>query len=75
MEYLKTIKKLKGETDRVSMSLYLSKSVYEDFKKACDGVSSSRVLEELMREFVESYEKENPLPKKISKKKSSSEKL
>lgn len=55
MDARKTIEKLKGETDRERTSLYLSKSIMEDFKTACEGVAPSRVMEELMREFIESY--------------------
>jgi hypothetical protein len=51
----KTLEKLKGEADRERTSLYLSKSVMEEFKKVCDGISPSRVMEELMRDFVDSY--------------------
>ena len=53
-----TIERLRGETDRMSMSLYLSKSVYEKFKQSCEEIPPSKVIEELMREFVELYEKD-----------------
>lgn len=53
MDAKKTIEKLKGEADRVSTTLYLSKSTYSEFKAACGDISPSRVLEELMKEFVQ----------------------
>lgn len=40
--------------DREKVSLYLSKSLYGAFKKACGDIPASVVMEELMREFVES---------------------
>ena len=57
MDARKTIEKLKGESDRKTMSIYLSESVFEDFKKACGDLAPSRVLEELMKEFVEDIKK------------------
>lgn len=50
----KTIQKLKGETDRTRMSLYLSQSIFSKFKEACEEIPPSRVIEELMKEFIES---------------------
>lgn len=47
------LEKLKGEADRERTSLYLSKSLMESFKEACGGISPSRVMEDLMRDFVE----------------------
>jgi hypothetical protein len=57
----KIFKRLKGDTDRAPTNLYLSKQVYKDFKAECSKaeVSSSKVLEELMKEFVDSARKEN----------------
>jgi hypothetical protein len=46
--------------DRKKTSLYISESVFKDFKSACDGMSASAVIEELMRGFVESYERKPP---------------
>lgn len=39
--------------DREKTSLYLSKSLYVAFKKKCGKAPASRVLEELIREFIE----------------------
>jgi hypothetical protein len=67
IKYKKTIERLRGEADRESMSLYISRTVFNEFKKACENVTPSRVLEELMRDFVDSYKKESKKKKKNSK--------
>ena len=46
------LKKLSVKSDRNRTTLYLSKSLYEDFKKHCDDVTPSQVIEELMRQFI-----------------------
>lgn len=38
--------------DREKTSLYLSKSLYAAFKKACGKAPASRVLEQLIRDFL-----------------------
>lgn len=49
------LEKLRGnETDRGRVTLYLDKNLFKRFQEVCDDVSASRVLEEYMREFVES---------------------
>lgn len=49
----KTLQKLKGEeSNRGPTSLYLDKDLLKDFKKACGNIPYSRVIEELMREFL-----------------------
>ena len=69
MDAKKTIEKLKGETDRQRVSLYLSQSIFSDFKKICGKISTSRVIEELMKEFLESSTKSDKTnPNKNSKK-------
>lgn len=40
--------------DREKTSLYLSKSLYKAFKKKCGNAPASRVLEVLIREFLQS---------------------
>lgn len=40
--------------DRIRRTFYVSESVYDEFQKSCGEVSVSHVLEELMRQFVES---------------------
>ena len=68
MDAKKTIEKLKGETDRQRVSLYLSQSIFTDFKKICGEISTSRVIEELMKEFLESNKSDKKPTKKNSKK-------
>ena len=55
MDANKTLKRLRGERDRVSHSVYVSTQILTEFKEACGEISPSRVLEELMREFVDDY--------------------
>ena len=49
--------KLTLKDDREKVSLYLSKSLYAAFKKACEAAPASRVMEELMVEFIKSARK------------------
>ncbi len=46
--------KLSLKDDRTKVSLYLSKELYLQFKKACGVAPASRVMEELMAEFIRS---------------------
>lgn len=39
--------------DRTKTSLYLSSKLLSEFKKACGTATPSRVLEELMADFIE----------------------
>lgn len=39
--------------DRTKTSLYLSSSLLDKFKKACGSAPPSRVIEELMADFIE----------------------
>ena len=47
----------KSSDDRKKVSLYLSETLFESFKRACSEVSASRVMEELMKDFVESVKR------------------
>ena len=38
--------------DKGRVTLYLSKSLYRDFKKKCGDIPASIVLEELLKEFI-----------------------
>jgi hypothetical protein len=38
--------------DRAKISLYLSKSLYKEFKDRCGDIPASVVLEQLIREFL-----------------------
>lgn len=50
------IERNKQDDDRAKVSLYMSQSLYERFKKVCDkeNAPASRVLEDLIREFLTS---------------------
>lgn len=65
MEANKIIKKLKTKSDRERVSLYLSSSLLKEFRSYCGNIAPSKVIEELMREFIESAK----TPAKKSKKK------
>jgi hypothetical protein len=51
-----SVLKIKGESPKGRFSLYFDKSTFKEFQEACEkeDVSASRVLELLMREFIES---------------------
>jgi hypothetical protein len=53
MNAKKTLRKLRGESDRASHSVYISKTIMSEFSKACGDAGHSRVLEELIREFLD----------------------
>jgi hypothetical protein len=63
MDAKKTIEKLKGEADRQRTSLYLSRALMDEFRKVCGSIAPSRVLEELMKEFIESSKTQKPIKK------------
>lgn len=46
------LKKLSVKSDRHRTTLYLSQSLYEQFKDHCGEVTPSQVVEELMRHFI-----------------------
>lgn len=48
------IEKHQNEDDRAKVSLYLSRSVFEKFKKSCRSSSASKVMEDLMKMFLDS---------------------
>jgi predicted lipid-binding transport protein (Tim44 family) len=53
-EYLRRISQGFKRRDRASLSVYVSKAVYREFKTACgEEVSPSLVLETFMAEFTE----------------------
>ena len=64
MDVKKIKEKLRGDSDRIRTSLYLSQSILSDFKKACYPIAPSKVMEELMKEFIASSQK----PKQSKKK-------
>lgn len=70
MDAKKTLKRLRGERDRISHSIYVSEQIMNDFKESCGDISPSRVLEELMREFTDDMSQgaRSGILKKIKKK-------
>lgn len=50
------LEKLSLEEDREKVSLYLSRKIYERFKRACGKAPASRVMEELMNVFIGSVQ-------------------
>ena len=61
MDAKKIIEKLRGEADRQRVSLYLSQSILAEFRKACGDVAPSQVMEEMMKDFIQSSK--DPAPK------------
>jgi len=47
------------KNDRDKVTLYLSKSLYTDFKSICGDLPASLVIEELLKEFLESVQKKD----------------
>lgn len=48
-----TLSRLKGEAEKVRFSLYVAESLMEEFKELCgDKVSPSRIIEDMIRDFV-----------------------
>jgi hypothetical protein len=45
--------RLKGESRKGRVGLYLDKDLYKEFQALCPGVSASEVVQELIRQFVE----------------------
>lgn len=71
MNAKKTLHKLRGESDKSTSSIYVSRTILDEFKEACGPIGHSRVMEELMREFVDDMavrEKSSILKKASSKK-------
>jgi hypothetical protein len=54
----------KNEPKRQRTSLYLNSFLYEEFRASCAPHSPSRVIEELMREFLTSHLQNLVMPKK-----------
>jgi hypothetical protein len=48
------------KSDRIRRSMYVSELIYEEFQKACGEVGVSPVLEELMKQFIESAKEKRP---------------
>lgn len=53
---LKEKVRLRGESNKTRVGMYLDKDLYKAFQRACGDLSISQVVEEMMREFVETDE-------------------
>jgi hypothetical protein len=53
LKKLLNVLKTEGLSDRTKKTIYVSASVFEDFRKLCGDVAASRVLEEWMRQALE----------------------
>lgn len=68
----KVLKRVRGtEPDRGRISLYFDKQLWKDFQNQCEGLAASRVIEELVREFIDS--KSRPLTTDLIDNESSTE--
>ena len=66
MDARKILDRLKGEADRARTSLYLSKSIMDEFKEACGEIAPSRVMEDLMKDFIESHNLQRKADKMVA---------
>ena len=48
------IEELAKNTDRTKTSIYISKKIWNDFKKECKTASPSVVVERLIKDFLDS---------------------
>lgn len=69
MDAKKTMQKLKGETDKANVTLYLSLSSFAEFKKAIAPIPPSKVIDELIKEFLEDLGKSKTTTRKKASKK------
>jgi hypothetical protein len=69
MDAKKTMRKLKGEAEKSNVTLYLTNSTFAEFKKAIHPVLPSKVIDELIREFMDDLKAVTPRARKVAKKK------
>ena len=50
----KELMEAEKDRERGRITLYLNYDLYERFKKACNPIAASKVVERLMKEFIES---------------------
>lgn len=67
MDANKIRQKLKGEADRKAHTFHISQSIFAEFRKACEPYSASRVIEEMMKEYIESAKVRRPIEKSLKK--------
>ena len=58
------VDKYEEHKDRVKVSLYLSDSLYRKFKEVCGNAPASRVMEDLMKQLIESIKGQKNKEKK-----------
>lgn len=63
VDKLKKLATAPKNRDRDSVALYIKVDLYNEFKKACSPASHGKILEEFMREFVDSYKAKPKDPK------------
>lgn len=51
------LQKHQTKDDRKKVSLYLSKKLYEQFKRSCKDASASAIMEELMTAYIQAINK------------------
>ena len=59
--------KLRGEADRKATTLHLSSTIYGEFRDACGEIAPSRVIEEMMKEYINTSKGQKPKPTKQKK--------
>jgi hypothetical protein len=65
----KTMAKLKGHYEKANKTYYLSTETTEEFASYCGEYSPSQVLDQLMKEFIESAKRSGLKSKKKTLKK------
>ena len=62
MKTKRVIKNLRGESDRATMSVYVSKTIMNEFKQVVKKIDPSgkltlsRLMEEILKDFVNDFE-------------------
>ena len=62
MKTKRVIKNLRGESDRATMSVYVSKTIMDEFKQVVKKIDPSgkltlsRLMEEILKDFVNDFE-------------------
>lgn len=46
------LEEARGESDKIRISLYVSKSIYKEFKSCLENISASKMVQKMMRDFV-----------------------
>jgi hypothetical protein len=62
MDSKKILEKVRGESAKTKISLYLSKALIEEFKEACGDIPPSRIVEALLKDFLQSVKTQEKIP-------------